>query len=560
MLASGAAEVVSLLAAVPFLEVLTDPQRIWMQPLLKGVAVQLGITNINQLKVLVTLGFGLVSVLSAAVRLLNLWANGRLAAAIGSDLSCEAYKRTLYQPYSVHVMKNSSGLIAAISTHVEESVVVVKSTLQLTTSSVVALGILMTLLTIDWQVACLAIVVFLMAYSLLSIILRRRLRSNGRLVASSQEERIRSLQEGLGAIRDVLLDGSQRVFLEIYQRADQPMRLRLAQNIFLKGFPRYALEALGLLLIALLGLLLSLQRDESLFVITILGTLAFGFQRLLPSLQQIYASWASINSVASGVEQVLDLLNQPLQSHSLIQNIQPLQLRNCIEVSSLRFQYDESSPLVLNGVDVKINRGEKIGIMGITGSGKSTLVDLLMGLLDPTSGQIFIDGLDLHDFNHPERLFQWRASIAHVPQTIFLSDSSIADNIAFGLPRDMINYSRVIKAAKQARIHDFIESSPQGYDTFVGERGVRLSGGQRQRLGIARALYKQAKVVILDEATSALDNETEASVMDSIHQLDSKLTVVIIAHRLNTLSKCDRVIRLDKGFVVADGPPSDVLV
>ena len=238
MLASGAAEVVSLLAAVPFLEVLTDPQRIWMQPLLKGVAVQLGITNINQLKVLVTLGFGLVSVLSAAVRLLNLWANGRLAAAIGSDLSCEAYKRTLYQPYSVHVMKNSSGLIAAISTHVEESVVVVKSTLQLTTSSVVSLGILMTLLTIDWQVACLAIVVFLMAYSLLSIILRRRLRSNGRLVASSQEERIRSLQEGLGAIRDVLLDGSQRVFLEIYQRADQPMRLRLAQNIFLKGFPR----------------------------------------------------------------------------------------------------------------------------------------------------------------------------------------------------------------------------------------------------------------------------------------------------------------------------------
>ena len=313
------------------------------------------------------------------------------------------------------------------------------------------------------------------------------------------------------------------------------------------------------MLIALLGLLLSLQRDESLFVITILGTLAFGFQRLLPSLQQIYASWASINSVASGVEQVLDLLNQPLQSHSLIQNNQPLQLRNCIEVSSLRFQYDESSPLVLSGVDVKINRGEKIGIMGITGSGKSTLVDLLMGLLDPTSGQIFIDGLDLHDFNHPERLFQWRASIAHVPQAIFLSDSSIADNIAFGLPRDMINYSRVIKAAKQARIHDFIESSPQGYDTFVGERGVRLSGGQRQRLGIARALYKQAKVVILDEATSALDNETEASVMDSIHQLDSKLTVVIIAHRLNTLSKCDRVIRLDKGFVVADGPPSDVL-
>jgi ATP-binding cassette subfamily B protein len=206
-------------------------------------------------------------------------------------------------------------------------------------------------------------------------------------------------------------------------------------------------------------------------------------------------------------------------------------------------------------VDLEIRRGERIGLIGSTGSGKSTLVDLIMGLLEPTAGRILVDGVNLYDPLQPERLAAWRAAIAHVPQSIYLADSSIAENIAFGIPKELINHEHVRQAAQQAQIAGFIDGSPQGYATFVGERGIRLSGGQRQRIGIARALYKRAKLLVLDEATAALDNATEQAVMEAVKGLSRDLTIVMIAHRLSTVSSCDRVIRLQQGCIEAEGPP-----
>jgi ATP-binding cassette subfamily B protein len=223
------------------------------------------------------------------------------------------------------------------------------------------------------------------------------------------------------------------------------------------------------------------------------------------------------------------------------------------------FRYGQGLPEVLQGLDLEIRRGDRIGLIGSTGSGKSTIADLLMGLLTPTEGRIRIDGRDLHDPDHPERLVSWRAAIAHVPQSIYLADSSIAENIAFGLSWDQIDLARVRHAAEQAQIASFIESSPQGYGTFVGERGIRLSGGQRQRIGIARALYKGAQVLVLDEATAALDNATEQAVMEAVEGLTRDLPIVMIAHRLSTVEHCDRLIRLQQGFISADGPPCLVL-
>jgi ATP-binding cassette subfamily B protein len=216
-------------------------------------------------------------------------------------------------------------------------------------------------------------------------------------------------------------------------------------------------------------------------------------------------------------------------------------------------------PEVLQGIDLEIRRGGRIGIIGSTGSGKSTTLDLLMGLLLPSAGRILVDGEDLHDPEHPERLSAWRASIAHVPQSIYLADSSIAENIAFGLPIDQIDMLKVRLAAEQAQLSGFIESSPSGYSSFVGERGIRLSGGQRQRIGIARALYKRCQVLVFDEATSALDNQTEVDVMEAIEGLSKDLTIVMIAHRLSTVQRCDRVIRLEQGQIAQDGKPADVL-
>jgi ATP-binding cassette, subfamily B, bacterial PglK len=231
-------------------------------------------------------------------------------------------------------------------------------------------------------------------------------------------------------------------------------------------------------------------------------------------------------------------------------------LRKSVRLESLRFRYGEDSPWVLDAIDIEIRQGERIGLIGSTGSGKSTLLDIMMGLLTPTEGRILVDEVDLNDPSTPGRLTAWRAAIAHVPQSIFLSDSSIAENIAFGIQKDLIDMARVRKAAEQAHIAGFIESGPEGYDQPVGERGIRLSGGQRQRIGIARALYKQANVIVLDEATSALDTPTEDLVMGSLEDLSRELTVVMIAHRLSTLSNCDRIIRLGQGHITEEGPPS----
>lgn len=559
MLTSGVAEVGSLAAVVPFLAVLSDPQQLWQLPMVRSLAAGVGITAGQELLLPVTLLFGLAAVLAAAVRLLNLWLNGRLAAEIGSDLSCEAYRRTLHQPYAVHVQRNSSGVITAITTQIAQTVQVLNATLQLATAVVVALGLLGALLAIDWLVACTAMAVFGMAYGVLSVTARRRLAANSLIVAAASQQQLKALQEGLGAIRDVLLEGNQATYLAIYRRADRPMRLRQAQNIFLGAFPRYGLEALGLLLIAMLALLLSWQRGSSMAVIPLLGTLALGSQRLLPALQQIYGSWASIRSYGAGVEQVLAMLNQPLPRQALQPASPPLPLREALRLERLHFRYGPEAPWVLGGIDLKIRRGERIGLIGSTGSGKSTLVDLLMGLLTPTEGRILVDEADLHDPVYPERLAAWRAAIAHVPQSIFLVDSSIAENIAFGIPKEAIDLVRVREAAEQAQIAGFIESSPEGYDTFVGERGIRLSGGQRQRIGIARALYKQASVIVLDEATSALDTATEDAVLEALEGLSRQLTVVMIAHRLSTVARCDRVIHLEQGCIVAEGPPRLVL-
>jgi len=272
---------------------------------------------------------------------------------------------------------------------------------------------------------------------------------------------------------------------------------------------------------------------------------------LLPALQQIYANWAGIRGYSSAVADVLAMLNQPMPLGALqSQHNRPLPLNAVVQIKNLSFRYGLDAPMVLQDLDLEIKKGERIGIIGSTGSGKSTLVDLLMGLLVPSGGQILVDGVDIHSNKAPEIVRAWRASIAHVPQSIFLADSSIAENIAFSVPKDQINMKQVIAAAEQAQIAAFIENRAEGYKSFVGERGIRLSGGQRQRIGIARALYKKASVLVFDEATSALDNATEQAVMESVEGLSRDLTLVMIAHRLTTVANCDRIIELEKGKVL----------
>ena len=347
----------------------------------------------------------------------------------------------------------------------------------------------------------------------------------------------------------MLLDGTQPVYCDIYRQSDQPLRRANGKNDFIRQSPRHIMEALGMVLIAVLAYALSRQVGGIATALPVLGALALGAQRLLPALQQAYGAWATIAGNHGSLADAIALLDQPLPAELLQPSPAPLHFQDAIRFNAVRFRYASDGPWVLDGLNLTIPKGARVGFVGSTGTGKSTMLDLLMGLLMPTEGELMVDGQPISGI----RVKAWQKTIAHVPQNIYLADTTLAENIAFGVPRNAIDLDRVQQVARQAQIADFIESSKEGYQTFVGERGIRLSGGQRQRIGIARALYKKASVLVFDEATSALDNATEQSVINAIEGLDRDLTILIIAHRLTTVQHCDTIVELENGQVVVAG-------
>jgi len=540
MLASGFAEIVSLAAVVPFLTVLADPERLWSQPWVRSLAQARGITAPNQLLLPVTVVFAFAAVAAGVIRLVNLWLSGRVAAGTGSDLSQEAYRRTLHQPYAVHVARNSATITTAMLSHVDGLIYGVLNPLLLIAVNVAVIAaIAIGLVLIDPWVAFLTVLGFGGAYLAITLATKASLAANSRRQAESGRALVQNVQEGLGAIRDVLLDHSQRYYLARYRHADWAIRQLRARAELLGGFPRFVIEAAGMAGVAALAYVLVTRSGGIAAALPVLGALALGAQRLLPALQQTYQSYSQLQSHIAGLHAVLDLLDQPAPDADR-PRAAPAAFTESIALDHCSFRYQPDLPLVLADVSLVIHRGERVALVGPTGSGKSTLADILMGLLAPSSGRLLIDGREVA----PE---SWQANIAHVPQSIFLADTSIAENIALGIPAAEVDSARLEAAARQAQIAGFIETLPRGYATTVGERGVRLSGGQRQRIGIARALYKQAPVLVFDEATSALDDATEKALMDTLAALSRDLTIIMIAHRLSTTAYCDRVITVAAG-------------
>lgn len=550
-------EVVSLGAVLPFLSILIAPEKVFSYPLIAHWATVWGINSGEQLVLPLTACFITIALMAGVIRLLLLWATTNLAFSCGTELSLEVYRRTLYQPYCVHLARNSSEVVSGIIAKVNDVVFwALLPVLQLISSVVLIVAITLTLILINPFVALTAIVGFGASYGAITWLSRKRLKQNAQCISVEQTRVVKVLQEGLGGIRDVLLDGTQPVYLDIYKQADRPLRLAYGSNIFIAGSPRFAMEALGMALIACLAYILSREAQGISAAFPVLGALALGAQRLLPALQQGYSAWVSITGSYASLADTIKLLDQHLPEEVLLPQPTPLPFDKSIEFDSVRFRYSSESPWVLDGFTLMIPKGARVGIIGRTGSGKTTALDLLMGLLSPTEGALLVDGKPCIG----NRVRAWQKTIAHVPQSIYLSDATLAENIAFGVPKDAIDIERVRLAAQQAQIADFIESRPDGYKANVGERGIRLSGGQRQRIGIARALYKEAKVLLFDEATSALDNETELSVMDAIDGLDRSLTIFLIAHRITTLSRCDSIVELEHGRVKRQGSYEQLLV
>ena len=405
------------------------------------------------------------------------------------------------------------------------------------------------MIAINTSIAIIAAITFGISYGVIAKLSRWRLERNSEHMAIEQTQMIKALQEGRGGIRDILLDGTQAIYCSIYRASQLTMMRAISSNQFITASPRYIMESISMILIASLAFWLSQQDGGIVSSIPVLGALALGAQRLLPAIQQLYSGWAGIKGNEAPLADAIELLNQPLPVDLSEIESASLEFKKTIRFINVRFQYYENGPWVLNNLDLTIPKGSRIGFVGTTGSGKTTTLDILMGLLVPSSGEILVD--DISIINKHQRA--WQRNIAHVPQSIYLADTTVAENIAFGVPRELVNMDQVRMAANQAQISDFIEDKPEGYQSFIGERGIRLSGGQRQRIGIARALYKNASVLVFDEATSALDNNTEQAVVDAIENLNRELTILLIAHRLSTVRHCDMIFELENGRIISQG-------
>jgi ATP-binding cassette, subfamily B, bacterial PglK len=504
---------------------------------------------------LATLALVALTVAAAIIRLGLAWATQSFVFRVGHDVGVEIYARMLRQPYSYHVQRHSSEVIAGMEKVQQTMFAVLLPLMQGAVALVIAIGIIAILIVIDPVIAAAAALALAALYLAVSIVSRRLLRRNSGLISVRHNERVRLIQEGLGGIRDILIDQSQPVFEESFRRLDHQLRRAQMLNVFVAQAPRFIVEAAGIILIALLAAYMSSRSGGVLAALPVIGTLAFGAQRLLPLLQLVYLGWSHFVGSAGLLLDVVALLRAPVvPGRPRRAGEPPLPFAREIQVDGVSYQYPGGAE-VLHDLSLTVSKGERLGLLGKTGSGKSTLQDLLMGLLEPSAGRILVDGRILDD----QRRADWQGQVAHVPQAIFLADTGIAANIAFGEARERIDLERVREAARRARIDDFIQSLPDGYDSRVGERGVRLSGGQRQRIGIARALYRRPSVLFLDEATSALDDETEAGVMSTLSTFGRDLTIFMIAHRLSSLAGCDRLVRLDAGRIVQIGSFDEIV-
>ena len=547
MLFSSILEIVSLGAVVPFIGVLTQPEKVFALPIVLNIANSVGIVSADELILPITIIFIVAALIAGLTRMLLSWFTIHLASSIGVEFSEDAFRKTLYQPYSIHISRGSSEIISGITQKVITATRVVLSVVSILSSTLLLVSILATLLIIDPKTAGIAIICFSMGYLFIAWVVRKRLSTNSKHIARKQTFVVRAVQEGLGAIRDILLHNTQDSYSKEYHKAVLLLNRSHAENTFLNQVPRYLMEIVGMILIAILAYILSFQPGGLQSSLPVIGALALGAQRLLPMSQLVYASWANIASSRSSLIDILKLLEQPLPTNTIYEPPVPFDFMDEIRLDHVDFQYETRDSMILNNVNLVIKKGSQIGFIGSTGSGKSTMLDLIMFLLVPTNGEILIDGQSID--NQLKRA--WQNNIAHVPQNIFLSEASVCENIAFGVPKEMIDMSRVKRAAESAQIASFIESHPEKYNIFVGERGVHLSGGQRQRIGIARALYRKANIIIFDEATSALDSAIEEAVIDAIEKLDPNLTILIIAHRLSTLRNCDTIIKLESGKIIA---------
>ena len=482
------------------------------------------------------LGFSVL--LSSFLRIFLIWCNSRLTANLEINLANNYFKNMLNNDYNFYIRHSSDKLISNLLNHVPAAGGALRSLFLFLTSLVLSIGIITTLYRLESSLTIITGCLYFLIYILLAIFTKRLVVNSGYIISRTNQRRIEVIQKSIGGIRDIIIDRSQNFLIREYFTNNRKLLFTQAIQQFIAQSPRYFLEGIGIFTIAIIAIFLSPNESN---VLKSIAVVALGAQRLLPAVNQLFNGWMGLMSRKASLEIVVKGIKNKEKFHINSKVITSLNFDKQIYLDNVSFKYPSSDNYILRDISLNINKGERIGIIGKTGSGKTTLTDLLLGLLYPSKGQIFIDGNILNKSNS----YSWHSQIAHVPQSLFISNTSIAENIAFCSEINSSIFKRILEVAKIVGIDEFIESLPEKYNTRVGERGIRLSGGQIQRLAIARALFKKTKLLILDEATSALDDHTQKNVMNSLKEFLKDITIIQITHRNSNLDFCDRVLSVN---------------
>jgi HlyD family secretion protein len=555
----GFAEVIGVASIIPFMSLVGDTSQLQQDNFISQVYQASGIATEEEFIFLLGIGVLIVLAVCAIISMITAWRLSMFANVVGSEIADKLYTYYLKQNWLFHASGSSAKLTKQIANETLRVTNNILTPLLLMNSKIGLIIIMVVAIFIyDPLVAIVGSLFFGTAYFILYGVVRARLLHNGKSISHVTEQRFSLMNEGFGGIKDILLLGRDNDFINRFQHSGQKLAYSMGNNVTLSLVPRYFMElvAFGSIIGLLLYLMNNYQSDLS-KILPIVSVYALACIKLLPAFQQVYNSTANIKGNIAALESIEKDLSSAMQTKFNLNNTNHEYLipKDEISLENITFTYPEKEKAVINSLNMLIPANNVVGIVGSSGSGKSTIIDILMGLIEPNNGNLKVDNVIINN----ENIRQWQNTIGFVAQSIFLSDGTIAENIAFGIPKNDINQKQVLQALKQAHLYELVQGLEYGIDTLVGERGVKLSGGQRQRIGIARALYHKAEVLVFDEATSSLDGVTEKMIMQAIQNFKGLKTIILIAHRLKTVQKCDQIFFIENGQVIDKGTFNDLL-
>lgn len=545
MVAVSILEILGIASVLPFIAVATNPNLIQNNTILISIFNYFKFSNQNEFLLLLGASSLVLIIFSNSLKAFSAWLLFQFAYDKNHTISTRLYEKYLYQPYEFFISRNSADLsrhiLAEVTQVVNEAMLPLGKALARLFSAVL---IVLLLILIDPLLAIVATMTFALAYLFIFKTLRKRLAKAGKERVLNNRERFKKVTETWGGIKDIKLMNKEYVFLKDFERPSKIFSKSLTTYATINLFPLYIIEtvAFGGIIAIVLYFIITEERGPALALASLY---AYAGYRLLPALQEIYTSISKVRYNSATIEALhkeFCAINDHLTKPDLKTSTTPvIKLKHCIKLENISYTYQSAPKPSLDKISLVVRANTTIGITGVTGGGKTTLVDIILGLLTPQTGQLLVDGIPIDHTN----LLAWQTNIGYVPQFIYLCDDTIAANIAFGVPPELYDFDRIKLAAQVAQIDIQIETHmPQKYQTIIGERGIRLSGGERQRIGIARALYRDPSLLVLDEATSALDDATEKEAIKAIHSIAKNRTTIIIAHRMSTLENCDEIFQL----------------